>query len=55
MNQMFMLLLNFQLNEEVYPASIAQLSYKLFASGKGLVIKVNGFNEKLPVSLLYFI
>lgn len=52
MNQMAVLLLSFQLNEEIYPASIAQLSYKLYASSKNFVIKVDGFNEKLPVSIV---
>ncbi|XP_069175846.1 nardilysin-like [Procambarus clarkii] len=33
--------------EDVYPASMAQYRYSIKATPKGLVIKMNGFNEKL--------
>lgn len=38
------------LAEPAYEAEVAQLEYKLVAGEHGLVIKVKGFNHKLPVS-----
>jgi len=38
------------LAEPAYEADVAQLEYKLVAGEHGLVIKVKGFNHKLPVS-----
>ena len=34
--------------EDVYPADLAQLSYSLYSSETGLVIKVSGLSDKLP-------
>jgi len=34
--------------EDVYPADLAQLSYSLYASEVGLVVKVSGLSDKLP-------
>lgn len=36
--------------EELYPATVADLSYKLEPSEKGVVLKLNGYNEKIKVS-----
>lgn len=50
---MFDLLVNIlghNLAEPAYEAEVAQLEYKLVAGEHGLVIKVKGFNHKLPVS-----
>ncbi|KAK7078176.1 Nrd1 complex RNA-binding subunit [Halocaridina rubra] len=33
--------------EDIYPASMAQYSYSISATEKGIVIKTNGFNQKL--------
>lgn len=38
------------LAEPTYEAEVAQLEYKLVAGEHGLVVKVKGFNHKLPVS-----
>lgn len=37
------------LAEELYPAIAAELTYELNASEKGLIIKLYGFNQKLPL------
>ncbi|KAL2731379.1 nardilysin-like [Vespula squamosa] len=37
--------------EELYPAIAAELKYQMYTNPKGIVIKVNGFNEKLPLLL----
>ncbi|XP_055592600.1 nardilysin-like isoform X2 [Uranotaenia lowii] len=42
-------MLKFQIAEDLYPATVAGLNYEIFASEKGLVLKVDGYNEKLPV------
>jgi len=34
--------------EDVYPADLAQLSYSLYSSETGLVVKVSGLSDKLP-------
>lgn len=47
---MFINLLGIQLTEEVYPATAAELNYSISIGDKGIIIKVNGYNEKLPVS-----
>lgn len=38
------------ITEELYPAIAADLSYTFAVHEKGLMIKISGFNEKLPVS-----
>lgn len=43
-------ILGHNLAEPAYEAEVAQLEYKLVAGEHGLVIKVKGFNHKLPVS-----
>lgn len=43
-------ILSHNLAEPAYEAEVAQLEYKLLAGEHGLVIKVKGFNHKLPVS-----
>jgi secreted Zn-dependent insulinase-like peptidase len=37
--------------EELYPADVADLCYSIFPGDKGIVLKLRGFNQKLPVSL----
>jgi nardilysin len=34
--------------EDVYPADLAQLSYSLYATESGIVIKTSGLSDKLP-------
>ncbi len=47
---LFVNILVHNLAEPSYEADVAQLEYKLVAGEHGLVIKVKGFNHKLPVS-----
>lgn len=42
-------MLKFQIAEDMYPASVAGLNYELYAAEKGIVLKVDGYNEKLPI------
>lgn len=42
-------MLKFQIAEDLYPASVAGLNYEIYASEKGIVLKVDGYNEKLPI------
>lgn len=46
---LFVNILVHNLAEPAYEADVAQLEYKLVAGEHGLVIKVKGFNHKLPV------
>jgi len=46
----FVNILSHNLGEPAYEADVAQLEYKLVAGEHGLVIRVKGFNHKLPVS-----
>lgn len=47
---LFVNILVHNLAEPAYEADVAQLEYKLVAGEHSLVIKVKGFNHKLPVS-----
>lgn len=46
----FVNILSHNLGEPAYEADVAQLEYKLVAGEYGLIIRVKGFNHKLPVS-----
>lgn len=48
---LYITVLRLLLVEELYPATVANLNYDITASEKGMTIKVNGFNEKIPVSV----
>lgn len=48
----FVNILVHNLAEPAYEADVAQLEYKLVPGEHGLVIKVKGFNHKLPVSTM---
>ncbi|CAL4145200.1 unnamed protein product, partial [Meganyctiphanes norvegica] len=48
MLDLFLNLYQQQMVEDVYPATMAQYSYSVTATERGLVIKINGFNQKLP-------
>lgn len=37
------------LTEILYPASCADLHFQVFGSDRGLVFKVSGFNQRLPL------
>lgn len=47
----FVNILTHNLAEPAYEADVAQLEYKLVAGEHGLIIRVKGFNHKLPVSI----
>lgn len=38
--------------EELYPANAAELNYQVYTGDKGIVVKVFGFNQKLPVGMI---
>ncbi|XP_076237531.1 nardilysin [Calliopsis andreniformis] len=40
------------LAEELYPAIAAELNHEIYTRDKGIVIKVNGYNQKLPLLLI---
>ena len=48
-------ILEHNLSEIGYEADTAQLSYSLKTEETGLVVKMSGFNHKLPVSLIIMI
>lgn len=50
----FVNILAHNLAEPAYEADVAQLEYKLVAGEHGLIIRVKGFNHKLPVSFDLF-
>uniref|UniRef100_A0A182W7X3 Nardilysin n=1 Tax=Anopheles minimus TaxID=112268 RepID=A0A182W7X3_9DIPT len=45
----FISMVKFQIAEELYPAEVAGLNYELYPAEKGLVLKIDGYNEKLPI------
>lgn len=53
MLDLFINLLGIQLTEEAYAATVCYLSYTITTSDYGLVVKVNGYNQNLPVSFKY--
>lgn len=48
---LYVIVLRLLLVEELYPATAASLNYDIIAGEKGITVKVNKFNEKLPVSV----
>ncbi|KAH8302076.1 hypothetical protein KR044_002520, partial [Drosophila immigrans] len=48
---LFTYLVEFYIAEELYPALMAGLTYGLEAAEKGLVLRVSGYNQKLPLLL----
>lgn len=42
-------ILHFLLVEEIYPAIVVGFDFNMYSSEKGIKMKFNGFNEKLPV------
>lgn len=45
----FVSMLTIQLSEEAYPALLAELSYNITVKDRGILLKFEGYNEKLPV------
>ncbi|XP_062565638.1 nardilysin isoform X2 [Armigeres subalbatus] len=42
-------MLKFKIAEDLYPATVGGLNYEVYAAEKGIVLKVDGYNEKLPI------
>lgn len=49
---LFVVILKQLLVEELYPATAAKLNHEIYTSDKGIVVKVHGFNQKLPLLLI---
>lgn len=50
MMELFVSILKQLLVEETYAATAAELNHIIYASDKGIVLKIDGFNQKQPVS-----
>lgn len=55
LQDLFLRLFEQQVMEDVYPAAMAQYMYSLTSGDQGLLLKINGFNQKLPVSCPSFL
>ncbi|KAI4479428.1 hypothetical protein M0804_011213 [Polistes exclamans] len=51
MMDLFIEILKQLLVEELYPATAAEFKHQMYTGQKGIVVKVSGFNEKLPLLL----
>lgn len=49
---LFIAILKQLLVESLYPATVAELNHDIHANDKGIMLKVNGFNQKLPLLLM---
>lgn len=49
---LFVAILKQLLVETLYPATIAELNHAIYTNEKGIMLKMNGFNQKLPVRIL---
>nr|XP_012135647.1 PREDICTED: nardilysin-like [Megachile rotundata] len=38
--------------EQLYPAEVAKLNYDIYTNDKGILLAINGFNQKLPLLLM---
>ncbi|EGI61952.1 Nardilysin, partial [Acromyrmex echinatior] len=50
--EMYCRVLNLLLFEELYPAVVAGFEYYIYTNERGIIIKINGFTEKLPHLLI---
>ncbi|XP_063845990.1 nardilysin-like [Scylla paramamosain] len=48
LQDLFLSLFEQQVMEDLYPANMAQYVYSFISGNQGLLLKVNGFNQKLP-------
>ena len=53
MLRLFEISLNDILLEKLYNAACAGINYNIIGSERGVLIKVNGFSQKVPVSIFY--
>ncbi|XP_033221743.1 nardilysin-like [Belonocnema kinseyi] len=51
MMELFVAILKHLLVEETYAATAAELNHSIYASDKGIVLKIDGFNQKQPILL----
>lgn len=51
LTSMYSMIVKHYMSEKLYPAVCAGLGYQLFSEEKGLLLKLSGYNEKLPVLL----
>ncbi|XP_058457946.1 nardilysin-like isoform X2 [Malaya genurostris] len=49
LSSLYTSMLKFQIAEDLYPASVAGLDYEIYASEKGIVLKVDGYNQKISI------
>ncbi|XP_001660612.2 nardilysin isoform X1 [Aedes aegypti] len=49
LTSLYTAMLKFQIAEDLYPATVAGLNYEIYASEKGIILKVDGYNQKLPI------
>lgn len=47
----FVAMLSLQLEEETYPAQVAELQYSISNTERGIMLKLTGYNQKLPLLL----
>ncbi|XP_055626814.1 nardilysin-like isoform X2 [Toxorhynchites rutilus septentrionalis] len=49
LSNLYVSLLKFQISEALYPAEAAGLNFEVHSAEKGIVLKFDGYNEKLPL------
>lgn len=54
MMDLFIATLKQLLVEKTYAATAAELHHSIYTSDKGVVLKVDGYNQKLPVKINLF-
>ncbi|XP_017877300.1 nardilysin-like [Ceratina calcarata] len=52
LTDLFVVVLKYLLEETLYPALVAELHHEIDTTEKGIIINVNGFNQKLPLVLM---
>jgi len=48
---LYSMIVKYYLTEKLYPAVCAGLGYQVYSEEKGMVVKLSGYNEKLPLLL----
>lgn len=51
LTSLYSMIVKHYMSEKLYPAVCAGLGYQLFSEEKGMLLKLSGYNEKLPVLL----
>lgn len=51
LTSLYSMLVKHYLTEKLYPAVCAGLGYQIYSEEKGIVVKLSGYNEKLPILL----